>query len=88
MKIALYDRSYGSEVWEATDYRENDIDSLRVTNIVDVEFVDLPPEKVIPEQVARIDRGIEGLRAELGKKIAWLEDEKAKLLAITHEESS
>ena len=88
MKIAIYDCGYGESVWEATDYRENDTDSTRITEILEVELVDLPPEIVVPEKVARIDRGIEGLRAELGEKIARLEDEKAKLLAITHEEQS
>ena len=88
MKIALYDCGYGESVWEVTDYCENDSDRTRTTEILDVEFVALPLEKVIPEKVARIDRGIEGLRAELGKKIARLEDEKAKLLAITHEEQA
>lgn len=86
MKIALYALfGTGSSLHEADAWREGDEDYVRLTDIVEVDFIDRPQEKVIPEKVARIDRGIEGLRAELGEKISKLEDEKAKLLAITHE---
>ena len=89
MKLALAELfGGGSSPREWNDRKENDIDYVRTSEIIDVEFTDLPDEIVVPAKVAVIDRGIEGLRAELGEKIARLEDEKAKLLAITHEESS
>ena len=89
MKIAMAELFGGRPVprkW--TDHKEIDSDYVRTSEIIEVEFVDLPDEIVVPAKVAVIDRGIEGLRAELGEKIARLEDEKAKLLAITHEEVS
>ncbi len=86
MKIARYQTDYGTEITsEADDWMEKSDDYIRLTESIEVEFVYLSSEVVVPQKIARIDRGIEGLRAELGEKIAHLEDEKAKLLAITHE---
>ena len=87
MKIALYEMSGSSMVWEASEWREEDPDTIRTTEVVDVEFVDLPDEVVVPKKVKAIDDKIEAARAKFGQAIQLLEDEKSKLLAITHEPS-
>lgn len=63
----------------------DDSDWIQLSELVEVEFVDLPPEKTIPPQIAFIDEGIKKIREEMLGKIARLEDEKSKLLALTHE---
>lgn len=86
MKIAKY-KLFGSitrvDCWD--DFMEADKDYVRMSEVIEVEFVDLSPEVTIPPQIECIDAGIAKLRAEVAEKIARLEDEKSKLLAITHQ---
>ena len=85
MKIARF-KLYGSKcIVEHKDHMDKDPDWIRLTESVEVEFTDLPPEQTIPPQIDLIDATIATLRAETAEKIGRLEDEKAKLLAITHQ---
>ncbi len=85
MKIAKAELFGAIHITDWDEWKEKDDDWVRTSEVVDVKFVDLPAKEVVPLKIAIIDKGIECLRAELGEKIARLEDEKAKLLAITHE---
>ena len=87
MKIALYS-SYGSNYTrpqEADEFYEENSSYVRTTEIVEVEFTELDHATVVLAQVARVDHEIEDTRADLTRKIQDLEDERSKLLAITHE---
>lgn len=86
MKIAKFKLFEGrTRVGDWDDFMEADKDYVRMSEVMEVEFVDLPPEMTIPPQIERIDAGIAELRAEVANKIAHLEDKKSKLLAITHQ---
>ena len=78
---------YGGSVRcvEWNDYREKDKDWIRSSEIVEVTFALLPDEEVVPLKIAAIDEAMDLVRAETLTKIKYLEDEKAKLMAITHE---
>ena len=85
MKIAMYILFGGApQVKGVSEWFENDEDYIRVTDIIEVDFIDLPPEVTIPPQLAAIDKGIAVVRAEMGAKIAGLEEQRSKLQAITH----
>jgi len=85
MKVAKV-KLFGNEMitgWE--DYMEDDQDWIRLSEVVEVDFIDLPPEVTIPPQVAFIEAKITEARERFGEVMSKLEGEKAKLLAITHQ---
>ncbi len=83
MKIARVEL-YGSPMYmEWRDYHEEDSDYVRLTEVAEVEFTDLPKETVVPKQVALLDAKIEDARAKFHEAISILEERKSKLLAIT-----
>lgn len=84
MKIAINTLFGGApRVSEWHDFMDNDDDYIRLSEIVDVEFVDLPKEEVVPKQVKQIDEKISEARAKFQTAINLLEEQKSKLLAIT-----
>ena len=86
MKIALGTLFDSNEaVFEWRDWMDEDSDYVRLSEVIEVEFTMLPKEEVVPKQVEKIDEYIAEVRAEMGAKVAKLEERKAKLLAITHE---
>ena len=84
--IAKYDLFNSTLIREVDDYFEKDPDYVRLTEPVEVEFIGLPDEVVVPAKVARFDAEILAARNQAAEKIAGLEERKSKLLAITHEE--
>ena len=84
MKLAKYILC-GCEptVREVKSWREDDDDYIRTTEPIDVEFVDLPREVIVPLQVQAIDTKISEARTEFNRRIKIMEGEKANLLAIT-----
>jgi len=87
MKIARYQAKYCVIISEADEYSETNPEYVRTSEIIDVEFVDRDPSEVTKEKVASVDNRIEEARAAYQVLMNTLEDEKAKLLAITHEVS-
>lgn len=85
MKVALYESRYSTTVHEARDWIEEDLGYVRVSEVVEIEFVRLPNEVVVPRQVKQLDSEIEKVRAQMGRQINLLEEQKSKLLAITQE---
>ncbi len=73
------------DIYQWFEWKDNDDDYVRCSDVVEVEIEEWPKEKTTPEIVKSYDKRIERVRAEMGEKISRLEDEKAKLLAITHE---
>ena len=83
MKIALYKTIGGSIlVNDACDWIENDNDYIRFTEVIDIDFVDLPKEEVVPKQVQQIENRITEARVKFHQAIEVLEEQKSKLLAI------
>ena len=86
MKIAMYEFFGSQTIYEVTQWRENDEDYIRLSKPVEVEFTKLPERVTVPLKVEAIQRTINAAREEFNERIAKLEFEKAKLLAIAHEE--
>ena len=82
MKIAKF-KLYGLEcVHEYREYMDRDKDWIRISDVVDVKFQDLPAEIIVPQEVAAIEAKIAAARDVFQQAISELEDEKSKLLAI------
>ena len=90
MKLAKYkDRLYGVEshiVHEASDYMEKNEHYIRTTEIVDVEFKELPRDKVTTKEIAAIEKEMEKVQADCQVKLNGLEQQRQELLAIGFEE--
>lgn len=61
-------------------------DHIRISEYVEVEFPMLPPEESVLAEIAALDDRIAETKNEFARKIDELEDRKAKLLALTHQE--
>lgn len=77
---ALYGK--GEHVCESDDYRDSDKDWTRLTEPQEVTFVERDQVEVVTEKVAALQEKKTKLQAELGAKIAIVEDEIQKLMAI------
>ena len=84
MKIARYKAKYSEIICEFSEDEEDSVDYIRNSEVLEVEFVDLPAEVLVPKQVAALDAAIVATRTRSAQEIERLEDEKSKLLAITH----
>jgi hypothetical protein len=82
---SLFNGSDSAREWD--DWMEDDGDYIRTSEVMEIEFVLLLDEVVVPKQIERLDAAIDTVRSEMLTKIGYLEDTKAKLLAITHEEA-
>jgi len=82
MKVALYEirasEARYKYVKEVTEWTEEDKGYLRVSDIVDVAFIEVEDAIIIPQKVA-------ALRAEKVQVAQEFEDKIAKLQAITHQ---
>lgn len=86
MKIAIYTLGYFEHIIEVDEQHENSDSWVRLSEPVEVEFVRLPAEDIVPKQLQMIDREIEEARLEAAEKIARLQEKRNKLTAITHNE--
>lgn len=68
---------------EVFDYMEKDPDWIQISEVVEVEFVDLPREITVPLEIDAIDRKIKEAREKFADAIGGLELRRAKLLAIS-----
>ena len=85
-EVALYgDRWGGNNVWFKTEYRDKDTDYIQLTEPVTVTFKPLPDRIVLAARVAMLDAQIKEVRAKLTVKVNGLEEQKQRLLAITHD---
>lgn len=95
MKIAKM-KLYGNDcIQEYNEAMDADDDWIRLSEVVDIKFVDLPPEVVIPPQIDLIDRKIADAKVEYNEVIVEfnevikrLQNAKANLLALTHDPDS
>jgi len=88
MKIALYKTNYSDRhVLEADEWIENKPeDYLRISEIVDIDFVMLPKSETLSKELAMIDAQIEELQSDFGSRISHLQAKKQELLAIGHDD--
>ena len=85
MKIALYksvEYNYETE-FEVTEHQEINEDYIRSSEIVDVEFVRLPDERVVPLQVAALEKAKDAADIAHHAVIKTIDERISKLLAIT-----
>ena len=85
MKIAIYKTiQSGQEMeWQATKYREEDESMVRVTEIVDIDFVRLSDDVIVPKQVAGLNKAKNAADIAHHAVIKIIDDKIANLLAIT-----
>jgi hypothetical protein len=83
MKIALFK----DPRWDFTmprEFKDADHTSMvRVTDWVEVEFIERTAEELVPEQVALIDKQIAEATEKFGRMMMDLKTQKANLLALT-----
>lgn len=84
VNLVSYDEHYAS-LPEGQE-REKSYDKfVRISEIVELRFSPLTDEGIIQKAIESIDETERRLREELNKKIAELRQQKAQLLALTHE---
>ena len=92
-RVAMFQRGVDSTwttTWSQPQYTDEGdawtIDGYtRITEWVDVEFPALPPEVIVPAQIAALDRRAEEVKAEFTAKLHEIAEARASLLALTHE---
>jgi len=57
---------------------------IRLTEPVEVEFTNRPPEETVSQEVAALKQASEDLRAKYLDAKARIDDKISKLMAITH----
>jgi hypothetical protein len=83
MKIALYKTEYcTSAVFEASDWMDNEGSYIRISEIIEVEFVMLTKAETLSKEISLIDAQIEDLQMDYGSRISKLKEKKQELLAI------
>lgn len=92
-RVAMFQRGVDSTwttTWSQPQYTDEGdawtIDGYtRITEWVDVEFPALPPEVIVPAQIAALDRRAEEVKAEFTAKLHEIAEARASLLALTQE---
>ena len=84
MRIAKYKSlRYGYiSADEVTDFMEESDQYIRITEPVEVHFIDLPAGEVVPQEVAVLEKAKEKARVEYLKMINDLDTKISKLMAI------
>ena len=89
MKIARYKRCDDVGDWECIDevsvYMEETGRHVRISEPLEVEFIDLPPEQTIQKQVDGLNRIKEKEHLKYLRIVAGLDERISKLQAITYE---
>jgi len=80
--VAIYLGKYGITIHTVETWIEKSNEYIRATEPLEVTFTPLPDEVIVKS----IDAEIKKTRAELTRKVNDLEDQKQRLLAITHQE--
>ena len=89
MTVCLYVTKYNSAtISKSEGWMSEESDYVCVSEPLEVTFTPLDDEVVLKARVDCIDNQIEKTRAELTRKVTDLQDQKQRLLAITHEEGS
>ena len=82
MKIALHEIANSSGrhpfLYKVTDYQENNKEYIRISDIIEVDFVMIDDTVIIPQKV----NALKAKKVIMGKEI---DKEISKLLAITHD---
>lgn len=89
MKLAKYLSDLcGEIVLPFSEYRDNDPEYTRVSEIIEVEFTPLTPEVIVPAQLKVLDAAEAELRNKFNEKLSELNTRRANLLALTHQVQS
>lgn len=83
MKIALLELWGGDpSPHEVNDINEKDPDYVRVSEIVEINFVLQPDEIVVPLKLAALEERSDAIREEAERKLGLIEEQRKKLLAL------
>jgi len=86
MTVAIYSSKYNAtSVNEVVEWIEEHKDYIRISEPQTVTFTPLDHEVVLKLRLDALDREIESVRATAQATVDDLEDQKQRLLAITHE---
>jgi len=93
MKLYAYQNEFGGIYsWTAAGMSEQEIDTylqskgqLRLSQIIEVDFPELPQDVVIDSQIQAIDNIITQKEGEHFSAIQALKQKRQELLAITHQ---
>jgi len=69
-------------IQEVEDYYESSTDFVRLTMPVEVDFVEVPKDETIPQQISYLNKKADEIRAETHVKLKDIENIKAELLAL------
>ena len=69
-------------IQEVEDYYESSTDFVRLTMPVEIDFMEVPKEETIPQQISYLNKKVDEIRAEAQKQISYVETKKAELLAL------
>lgn len=95
MKIAQYQRVLASTSSYVTLLTQQQVeqfpelytggDYVRLSEWTEVTFAPRPPEEYVHEQLSGLDRAEAELRQKFADKLAEVDEQRAKLLALTHQ---
>lgn len=83
-KLALFKWITLNIVTPCEEWAEADEDKIRLTEWVEVDFPELPPEDHVKKEIEALDIRIAEVRTAAEVKIAQIERRKSELLAITY----
>lgn len=90
MKIARFQRIGHADWFGVLEQRSDGSDPLpesyvRVSEYLDIDFPPLPPEQIVPAQIAALDNAEAELRRQFEIKLHEIAEQRAKLRALTHQ---
>jgi hypothetical protein len=83
--LALFARANSHNPMALTDWADGYGDYVRLTEYTEVDFIDLPKETLVPQQIAVIDRVIAEITRDFAARLESLKSRKTELLSIGFE---
>jgi len=86
MNVAIYAGRHGNEmIYETGTWMDEHEEYVRLTESREITFQELPRGDVLRARVRVLDRIIADVKAEAQKEVEGLQEERQRLLAITHQ---
>ena len=83
--VAIYTVKSTELIRKVDPWLENNANYVRITEPVTVTFESRKHDDVLCDRIACLDEEIKDVRAEAQAKVNDLEDQKQRLMALTHE---
>ena len=89
VKLAKFQYAHQTDEFQVIQEGEEKWTSaVRISEWVEVDFLPLTPEVIVPAKIEAIDKEISQETEQFASKIQRLKETKANLLSITHEEAA